>query len=221
MKKYPVLYTYKKTRDGGQELRHSIRSLKNLKGWDKRQIFVVGDTEPWFKDIIHIKKRKSGTTYLDQEYAMYEALLDERLEDDFIYMMDDIYFTEEVEIEYLYWGELKKRGNGYHHNQKEATGKWLQEHGYTTLDYETHTPFLINKRKRMEIYKILQPTFSTMILKPRTLYGNIFNVGGEFYEDQKTKTERLPKAPIISTHFYTPELETLFPKPSIFEQRGV
>lgn len=219
--KYPIVYTYKKTHDGGLELKHSIRSLKNLKSWDKKNIFVVGDSEPWFKDIIHISKKRLGTTYVDQEYAMYQVLTDERVPEDFIYFMDDIYITKTTELQYLHWGEIKKRNNGYHDKQKQATKLWLQEHGYSTLDYELHVPMLLNKHKRMEIYKILEPTFKTMILKPRTLYGNIFNVGGFFYEDRKTKTYELPKAPIISTHYYTSELAKLFSEPGNFELLGV
>ena len=46
-----IVYVYKQSGDGGQELKHSLRSLCNI---THGKIFVVGDREDWFSDhIIH------------------------------------------------------------------------------------------------------------------------------------------------------------------------
>ena len=51
----------------------------------------------------------------------------------------------------------------------------------------------------------------------RSLYGNIYNSGGEDFEDMKTKTHQLKRGKIISTQFYTKELDKIFPEKSQYE----
>ena len=215
--KYPVFIPYKKSGDGGKELRYTLRSLSNLTNWNGK-VYIAGETEPWLENVTHIPcRRTSHNPYLDAEYKILEALTSDGFPDDFIYINDDIYITEKMELKPLHGGELERKGAGYHQSQKEKTKEWLEENGYTTLDYELHTPMLMNKAKRLGVHNLIKPTFQGVSLKPRSVYGNIFNIGGEEYEDAKTKTSELPKAPIISTQFFTDELKTLFPKPSKFE----
>ncbi|NCU40990.1 glycosyltransferase family 2 protein, partial [Candidatus Saccharibacteria bacterium] len=217
LNKYPVLYVYKHTDDNGKELRYSIRSLKNLKNWNG-EIFVTGDSERWFKDITYIKaKARNSNPYMDAEAKILTALNDPRLPDDFILMNDDIYITKPLDITYLHQNELERTGGGYHNNQKEVTKKWLLDNGYTALNYDLHTPMLMNKQKRLHVNSLIRNTMAGVSLKPRSVYGNVFNVGGEYYQDAKTKTAELPKAPIISTQFYTAELQELFPETSKYE----
>ena len=215
--KYPALITYKKSGDGGKELRYTLRSLSNLTNFSGR-VIIAGNTEPWLENVTHIPcRRTSHNPYLDAEYKILEALTSEGFPNDFIYINDDTYITEKMELKPLHGGQLERKGSGYHHSQKEKTKEWLEENGYTTLDYDIHTPMLMNKVKRLEVHNLIKSTFQGISLKPRSIYGNIFSIGGEEYTDAKTKTAVLPKAPIISTQFYTDELRTLFPKTSKFE----
>lgn len=217
--KYPIVITYRHTQDNGMELRHSLRSLKNITNFNG-QVFIAGDIEPWLTNVYHIPVKHHRNGYIDQEYAMLEALHDERLEDDFIYSMDDLYITSRTRV--VPWHQNVFNANighkGYHRNQKILTFVWLQRRGYTTLDYEVHAPMLINKHKRMEVNKIIMSSDNHMIMKPRSLYGNIFNIGGEYFADKKTRSKELPEGKIISTLKYTPELNDLFSEPSIYEK---
>ena len=216
--KYPALIVYKKSGDGGKELRYTLRSLSNLTNWNGK-VYLAGEKEDWLQNVTYIPcRRTSHNPYLDAEYKILAALTTEGFPDGFIFINDDTMVCERMELKPLHGGQLERKGPGYHHSQKEKTKEWLEENGYTTLDYDIHTPMLMNKAKRLEVHNIVKPTMDGVSLKPRSIYGNIFNIGGEEYTDAKTKTFVLPKAPIISTQFYTDELKTLFPKPSKFER---
>lgn len=217
--KYPILITYRKTYDQGKELRYTLRSLQNLLNWDG-QVFIVGDKENWFQNIVHIPSRHSRNSYINQEYAMMAALADPRLPDDFLYSMDDVYICEPVEVTYMHQGEITPYRKSYHEKQKLVTKEWLEAQGCTTLDYELHTPMLHNRQKRIEVNKMIAPTLNRIMLKPRTVYGNYFGVGGQFYLDQKTRIRKLPSDKIISTQFFVAELIELFPNPCNFEITG-
>lgn len=212
--KYPILVVYKHTTDNGAELKHALRTFKNISNWNG-QLFVAGDAEDWFTGIIHIPIEHLANSYLDQEVAIMAAIADERLSDDFILTNDDIYITKLLDITYLHQGELPDSGVGYHKRQKAATRAYLKQQGMTTIDYELHTPMIFNKDKYKAIHDIV---VNEMPLKPRSLYGNIYQVGGEFYEDKKTRTSQLPSGSIISTLRYTQELENKWPEPSRFEK---
>jgi len=217
--KYPIVITYKQTHDNGQELRFALRSIKNIKNCNG-EVWIVGDKPDWIQNVNHIVGKRSRHQYLDQEYAMLAVLNEERIPETFIYSMDDVYITKRIAITNLHQGNYKRllQHRGYHQHQKQLTAAWLRDNGYTWLDYELHTPMILEKSKRMKIHKLLKPYMNGgVMLKPRTLYGNIFAIGGDFYEDQKTKTPTLPKAPIISTQYFTDELLKLFPKKSIYE----
>lgn len=214
--KYPALYVYRHTGDNGQELKHSIRSLKNITNWNG-EVIVVGDREKWFKGITHIPCRKmSHSPYHDIELKIREALLSDKAPDNFIFMNDDIFCMEPMEAGALHSGEISLVGSGYHHSQKVKTREYLKSQGYTTLDYSTHTPMLMNKDKRLAVSDKVMSTIHGVSLKPRLLYGNMY-CDGEYYKDCKTRTNEIPDRPIVSTSFYTEKLNELFPDASKFE----
>lgn len=211
MKKYPLVITYKDFGEGGKELRYALRSIKNINNFNG-EVFIVGDCPKWVKNVTHIESQRSPHPYIDQELLMMAAINDPRVADDFIYSMDDVYVTEPTEIINWHQGEYIRQPNqiGYHHNQKQVTKEWLRKNRYTTLDYELHAPMILNKEKRTYINSLFKKNIRGVVMKPRTLYGNIFNIGGEYMEDKKTRTKSLPKGAIISTQYYTDELDKLF-----------
>ena len=65
--------------------------------------------------------------------------------------------------------------------------KQLNELGYSTLSYELHTPFIFNKEKMLKIITEHPDWRAT-----RTMYGNVYNIGGKKSSDVKifsSKTE--------------------------------
>lgn len=216
--KYPALYVYTKTADKGMELRRSLRSLKNVKNWNS-QVFLVGESEEWFKNIVHISApRLYGNPQKDVENKMHIALTDERCPEDFIFMNDDIYVTEPCEVEPMHYGPLTGTDKTYHLRAKKLTAERLMEQGIKEpLNYELHTPMIMNKEKRLSIRPLIMSSFNGTPILPRSVYGNLFNIGGKYYEDQKTKGDKLKKGVFISTQYYTDELDKLFPEESEFE----
>lgn len=215
--KYPVVYCYRKTSDKGNELRHSLRSLKYLTDFNG-EVFVVGDKEDWFQNIIHItSKNSSRSPYEDVEIKILAAINDERIPDDFILMQDDIYFTKKQSYRDLYDGELPEEATGIHKRGLARSRELLRSLGRTTRNYDIHVPILINKEKRMEVHKLVKNSYRGIPYQWRSIYGNMFLEGSQ-YEDKKTRTAELLKGDIISTLFYTEELETLLPEASPYEK---
>ena len=206
-----VVYTYIHTDDFGEELRYSLRSLQNYK--DVGKVFIVGDNELWVKNISFVPcKRTYGNPYEDVQYKL-ECIVESEIAEDFLLMMDDIYLTEEYQPKILHRGELVGNQKNWYQRSLKATREKLIKLGINPLNYETHAPFIVNKTKLVQCLEMIDFTN----LQWRSIYGNIHQIGGQLFEDKKTKSNHLPAGDIISTQFYTKELAKLFPKESIYE----
>lgn len=211
-----IVYIYRKSGDGGKELRYSLRSLANLKG--NHNITIIGDTEDWLKDVSHIRtSRRSHSPYSDVWYKLMEYAAKPDTPDEFWVMMDDIYFTKKQSLTTLYDGELPIEGRGIHKRGLVRTREALNALKKPIRNYDIHVPFKVEKKKLLEIFPHVQRTMQGVPMQWRSFYGNYFDIGGEQYEDKKTRTMELLKGDIISTLFYTPELEQMFPKVSKYE----
>ena len=214
--KYPVLITYIRTLDRGQELRYSLRSLKNITNWNG-DVFVVGDREAWFKNIHHIHRtRIIGKPYLDQVTKLNHAV--KQIDSDkIIISMDDVYILEPTEISFYTRGELVGGTENHYRRTKLYTAEKLRQQAKNALDYECHAPYLVDKDKFIQITDMILSDEQPKMLQWRSLYGNTYNPPSQEFEDKKTKTSKLREGAIISTQFYTRELDMLFPEPSIYE----
>lgn len=212
---YPIVYLYKKTSDKGRELKYSLRSLDNLQEWNG-DVFVCGDAESWFSSRIVVIEPdlKLADRYQDQQQKLWTVIRDKRIPDDSILMNDDFFITKPSILEPMYDGKLEIYvGKNNWLTSKARTLAHLITQGATTLDYETHTPILLNKQKLKATLEIE----GVENMQYRSVYGNTYKIGGKQYKDRKTRTSKLPKAPFISTRAYTPELDVLFPDKSEFE----
>jgi hypothetical protein len=114
-------------------------------------------------------------------------------------------------------------GSGRYITLLENTYKFLVKSGIKNpIDYDIHTPMVFNKNNLLQI--INRRHF------PRSLYGNIFNVGGILTKDVKVysdnsllKYEINPDSPYISTQdssfdsLYNSLLKEMLPTPSKYE----
>jgi hypothetical protein len=216
-----VVYVYKQS-GNGDELKHSLRSLRNLTDFNGK-VFVVGDSHKWFSDeIIHIPcPSKTRNFYLDAEEKWLKALSDERISDNFIAMNDDMYITESTSLPVMHQGYIKDNLSRISTHTKALmhTGEYLKSKGIDEpLSYAGHVPMLMNKAKRLEVSSIVKPTLNTeKPLLARTVYGNLFNIGGEYYEDRKSRNSYLMEGTFISTQYFVPSLSKMFPKKSRYE----
>jgi hypothetical protein len=102
-------------------------------------------------------------------------------------MNDDFYIINKVDsVPYMYSGTLDDRikeredvfsGNTYNTLLKQTLGSLLRNKKTVILDYELHVPMTMEKSK---LKKVLM--FSGLW---RSVYGNIFNVGGVKIKDVK------------------------------------
>lgn len=108
----------------------------------------------------------------------------------------------------------------HHSTLIKETGYWLRRvHNIAKpLNYSLHTPMLMNKANRIAVHHMIEPSLHTPTpLEPRTVYGNLFSAGSQYYEDAKTYNQQLPRGVFISTSEYTPALAEMFSEPSIYE----
>lgn len=214
-----LVYIYKKTTDSDKELRCSLRSLDNIKG--EKRVWIVGDTEEWLDNVTHIRLRpRSNSPYADVFYKLMAFVNDPTTPEEFWVMQDDIYFTKKQSLKTLYGGELPTDGVGVHRRGLQRTREALNELKRPILNYDIHVPFKVEKSKLREIAWTIQKTMQGVPMQWRSYYGNYFDIGGEQYDDKKTRTMELLKGDIISTLFYTPELEQMFSEPSQYESNG-
>lgn len=215
--KYPVVIPYIHTRDCGLELKHSLRTLRNMANWNG-DVYVVGDKEAWFSDKVkYIALSRTAGAYVDQVKKLLKVI--ELMPEKFISSMDDIYVTEPTKIGVYYKGELDESGKGIHARSKKFTQDILTGSGLTDLkDYECHAPMLVETDMLRETLEFIVNQPQANRLQWRSIYGNTTDQEAVLFEDKKTKTTELMDGAIISTNFYTPELYLRFPNKSEFER---
>jgi hypothetical protein len=219
--KYPAVYVYKKTSDKGQELRYSLRSLENVTNWNG-EVFICGDKEGWLNDGVQMIEdfKRSHMKHQDVNNKRRAIAECKRLADDYIYMNDDFIITKPVEIEPLHQGELPETPPkiNHWHKIKLRTRDYLVSQGIKKpLDYDIHVPMILNKQKVLQILDICETVDPQKPYAFRSLYGNIHNIGGKFYKDRKTQSNKLLKGELLSTRSFTKELMKLFPDEGRFE----
>lgn len=216
--KYPIVYIYKRTSDRGRELKYSMRSLHNIKNWNG-EVFVSGDKEDWMSDRITVIDtfKRSAIKYHDARNKIRAIVEDKRVPDDTIFMNDDFFIMSPTEIKPLYDGKLKPfPGHNEWLRSKSDTRDYLINRGIPDpKNYSLHVPIIYNKQKLAAILDIVQENPKLSI---RSLYGNIYQIGGRQYKDRKTTTRKLLKGNLLSTRSYTEELDKHFPDPSEFEK---
>lgn len=171
-------------KDGdNEELRYSIRSVvANIKN---ARIWVIGGKPDWyvgnFIPVKDIGNKFKNITECYKEICKIEEITD------FVVMNDDFFILNPInDIPYMYSGLLieKVEDHGRLHGTTEyfrvltQANKLLKKMGIDSpLNYDIHTPIKMNKEKLSEIVDL---SFA-----PRSVYGNIFSVGGELIEDVK------------------------------------
>lgn len=214
--KLPIVITYVSDRRGGKELRYALRSFKNIKNWNG-ELFIIGDKEGWFtSELTYIRAGRQGNSWLDQAKKVAIMCANIDLPDNFILTHDDIYITKPMVVKNYYQGELPSESKSIHGRSKVLTRDFLEGMGLPTVDYECHTPIILNKKKYMETYSLMVNIKTP--LQFRSIYGNQHKLKAELFEDKKTKTHELKEGKIISTQFYTDELDKMFPNASRFEK---
>lgn len=198
-----VVYFYKYV--GSDELKWSIKSLKNIKHGD---VYVVGDA-PKIDGITHIPhnpERWAKTRYLDVASKLLLVTNTEEISEDFVLMMDDVFILKPMQLRNYYRGKLedhlkKRRYNDSYKKMLTNTHSYLKFHGLPTTDYACHTPFIMNKSNAKTLLDEILPELKLgREMSLRTLYGNRFNIKADFIARDPKNPPNYKRRPILSTH---------------------
>jgi len=135
------------------ELRYCLRALET-NFMDLRDIYIVGDSPAWTKKVINfpaedVYKNNKGACIINKILSSIDAKF---ISDDFLFCSDDQImlkpmFKEDIHPYYTY-DLIGNRFNGYNKFWKKClvnTRRALRKEKLPCLNYETHTPKIINK----------------------------------------------------------------------------
>lgn len=162
----------------GDEIRFSVRSVEKF--YDGRaKCTIVGDKPPWFTGHYipqqRVPKRTSARAYRDMLTKVWTMATHAEIDDDFIWMMDDIYFLKLFALEDL----QTPRAERWHPSEyntwqrlKGASMEALTAAGRPNHDYATHMPHYAEKEKLVKLFEDYDLHNKTMIWE--ILYGNAY-----------------------------------------------
>lgn len=168
-----------------EELRYSLRSVaKNL---PESRVWLVGYKPNWYSgDFISVPDISSK--FYNIHNLINHIAFDDQISDDFIMMNDDFFITKPLDTVPVYHGGLllDKINRYYELNPGSSynrmlfrTYNYLVKNGIKDpLDYDIHIPLPFNRTK-------LRKTIVKKEL-PRSTYGNLAGIGGEYMPDVKT-----------------------------------
>lgn len=171
-------------RDGeNEELRYSIRSL--VENFPDSKITVVGGAPSWYSG--RLIKVKDTNNKFENINKCYEEICGMSDIENFILMNDDFFILKNPEsINAYYDGSIDEKitrhisyfGSSKYTRILSHVNKKLKKMGIKSpINYDVHMPMLFNKNNLSSVV--------SSSLAPRSMYGNIFSVGGEKIEDPK------------------------------------
>lgn len=180
-----VVYTVRHG-DRNDELRYSLRSLQNL---PHDNVWFVGYTPRWAK-VNSIVTNQVATSYVNVLRNLQAVAENDDISENFYFFNDDFFvmkamtsvpdfhrgdLTGHIRRQYRTFGE----NNGYG-KMMEVTKAILNEWDIgEPLSYTCHCPVMLNKSNIRILAQRLQDTeYPGAGLLLRTLYGNLFQVGG-------------------------------------------
>jgi hypothetical protein len=167
-----------------EELRYSIRSL--FYNTISPNVWVVGGKPSWYSGN-YLPVRQGATKYQNVANNLQTIINNSEIPEDFTLMNDDFYIIKPIDTIKPYHGGLfnkkieiftKNAPESYYTSILKNTRTRLTGLGIeNALDYAIHVPMNFNKEK---LSTVIEPGYSY-----RTLYGNIYNVGGTEVDDVK------------------------------------
>jgi hypothetical protein len=185
-KKYDLVYILKES-DDNPDLIMSLRSIEKYCTF--RKIWVVGYKPSWLQNVEYIPTSQDGNKWDNSCTNWLAACKNKNISEDFILMNDDFFALQPI----YNWktnlnialGQFDAEAKKY---KNTKFSKWqggfvygaelLDELGCKSrLNYEAHTPIMINKKKYLEMMKIpaIKEYMKTKkVLHKRSIYKNLY-----------------------------------------------
>ena len=220
-------------KDGkNEELRYSIRSaVLNI---PQDNVCVIGGRPSWYSgNFFGVANEKGKFENINKCISLIPGI--DKISEDFVLMNDDFFFLSYIEkLPVYHGGLLQDKVNNYvelgsrkYSRLLQRTLTDLKRNGIRNpIDYDIHVPMVMNKKK-------LEQSINKAYF-PRSAYGNLNQIGGEFISDVKIYIAKSPlasrsydflntEAKLVSTEdnsfieLYEKVLKDKFSKPSKYE----
>lgn len=186
-----IVYVLK---NGGtkDEFRYSLRSLVNF---PHRNVWVYGDCPEWATGVFTVPVKQFGIKWQNTSEMLKQAALNRHLSENFVYFNDDFFIMRPSDtLDYYYAKTLSDRIDSCkiktggvivpsrYGQQLQMCDNYLAKNKLSTRNYELHIPMIFNRQKLAQaIRKLPDKGFGAR----RSLYGNLYDVGGVEREDCK------------------------------------
>ena len=167
-----------------EELRYSLRSVDiNM---PHKRVWIFGGCPLNIIPDVRVRVDQVGKTKWDKVHNMYKMVCENKeITDNFIMFNDDFFVMQPTDhITPTYRCTLKEHIEILEPRKPSAYSRLLRACRETLtgepLSYELHVPFIFNKKKLLTMLNTFPEQHCT-----RTMYGNIYNVGGEKSNDVK------------------------------------
>lgn len=225
------------------ELRFSLRSLRNL---PHGRVWVTGTRPSWIRNVGFIPVHRVGNESKQENSLrnLYAALTHEGVADEVYLMNDDFYILQEIEepavahrgiigeqIRNYRWPPNRSvRQTGYRHGMGQTCIALRQGWGIEEpLNYELHIPMRFDRMRAVAAIDNARALGPVPVLQPRTLYGNLYSIGGEYWS-QDVKISGIQSLPPDAVYASTTDesfrhkdvgrrIRSMFPEPSSYEAR--
>lgn len=208
--KYDIAYMVKDSTPN-EELRYSLRSVE--KNWGPRgKVWIFGGCPPDIKPdrYVHVDMIPTIGKWENTHRMMRLICECDEVSEDFWFFNDDFFVMKPTteDIPQQYNGMLPDavravecngdRSAFYWTAQLRVLMDWAEREGFGQVNYEVHKPMLINRGKMLAVMEKYPD-----ILFTRSLYGNVYRIGGEDGEDVliKRPSERIERLLRLDTVF--------------------
>ena len=226
--------------DDNQELRYSLRSLRNL---PHNRVWVAGYKPSWVTNVGYVESPQHWSKYVNSTKNLLAACDHPAISGRFALFNDDFFVLQPVcEVPTLHRGPVadvvadynRRHGptkmSDHYRQGMVSTARILERWGCEKpLSYELHVPMVVEGAVMAEaVRKAIEMDRRIVALHKRTLYGNVAGIGGEQSADVKI-LGRDRMWPEGSTFVSTEDesfrngavgeaIRSLFPDPSPYER---
>lgn len=233
-KNLDIVYCVKES-DENEELRYSLRSLKNI---PHRKVWIYGGCPGWVKGVKHVPMiQDKGNKWNNTSFMLREICKNDEITEDFIWFNDDFYVAKPItELDYYYDRHLSDRVKDFIKRDVWArrskysirlsnAERALRMRHQSTWNYELHVPIIFNRKKVLALDEMGYEGLGVT----RSIYCNVYKVGGLPIQDVKCwRIAHRPQqnAEFISTSDYSFKkgaagmiIEGMFPRRCKYERK--